>query len=136
MYTNRTTEILSNFSTVPKSSSSDDSYLSILFYFKLCFLIFGVFGNVFCIIIWTKKEFIKMPRSFCCIILSIADTSYLILNFSGVAYDYIEKNKLLFINEFVCQFVLFGVGLALHMDSWIIVLLTTERLVSGKLYYG
>ena len=127
---NATKELLSTVST-PRPSSPDDSYLSILFYFKFCLLIFGCFGNLFCIIIWMKKEFIKMPRSFCCIMLSLADTTYLILNFSGVAYGYIEKKTIYFISGFVCRFLLFGVGFAQHMDSWIIVLLTTERLISG-----
>ncbi len=131
---NVTTELLSTLSTTTKRSSDDDSYLSILFYFKLCLFIFGCFGNAFCIIIWVKKEFIKMPRSICCIILSLADTSYLIFNFSGVAYNYFEKQTIYFISEFVCRFLLFGVGFAQHMDSWIIVLLTTERLISGKLF--
>ena len=131
---NITTKPLSTFSRTTKRSSPDDSYLTIIFYFKLCLLIFGCFGNIFCIIIWAKREFIKMPRSICCIILSLADTSYLILNFSGVAYNYFEKGVIYFISESVCRSMHFGLGFAQHMDSWIIVLLTTERLISGSIW--
>ncbi len=132
---NQTIETALNFSiiTYKSYSSSDNSYVSILFYCKLCLLIFGCFGNGFCIIIWLKREFIKMPRSICCIVLSLADTSYLILNFSGVAYNYIEEKTIFFISGPVCRFMLFGLGLAEHMDSWTIVLLTAERVISGKL---
>ncbi len=128
----QTTDTPSNFSTTDKPPSVQDYfYLTILFYFKLCLLIFGCFGNLFCIIIWNKKEFIKMPRSICCIILSIVDTSSLIFHFSAVAYDYFEKKMIYFISEFVCRFMFFGAGFVQHMDSWIIVILTTERLLSG-----
>ncbi len=104
----QTTDTPSNLPTNDKPPSvQDDSYRTILFYFKLCLLIFGFFGNIFCIVIWVKKEFIKMPRSICCIILSIVDTSSLILHFSAVAYDYFERKMLYFISEFVCRFMLF-----------------------------
>ncbi len=129
MDSNQTTEVQptrTNF-----SSSTDDLYLTIVFYFKLCLLIFGCLGNGLCIVIWMKKEFIKMSRSFCCIILSLVDTTYLILDFSAAAYSYIEKGNIFFISGPVCRFLFFGVAFAQHMDSWIIVLLTIERLISG-----
>ena len=109
------------------SHNNDDSYLVVIFYIKLCFLIFGCFGNLFCVVIWMKKEFIKMPRSISCIILALADTIYLILNFSSLKYNCFEGN----VTESVCRFLFFGVGFSQLMDSWIIVLLTAERLISG-----
>ena len=126
---NQTTEV--QITKTKFSSSTDDSYLTIVFYFKLCLLIFGCLGNGLCIVIWMKKEFIQMSRSFCCIILSLVDTTYLIINFSTIAYSYFEKRNLFLISGPVCRFIFFGVTFAQHMDSWIIVLLTIERLISG-----
>ncbi len=108
-------------------TDTDDSYLTVIFYIKLSFLIFGCFGNGFSVIIWVKRDFIKMSRSISCITLALCDTTYLILNFSSLVYNCFEGNKA----ESVCRFLFFGVGFSQVMDSWIIVLLTAERLISG-----
>ncbi len=115
--------------TIP---TTNDSYKDIVFYIKFVIFIFGCTGNLFCCYIWTKKDFTRMPRSFSCIILSINNTIYLILNISHVGYSIWNDTYRYFATEFGCRFVIFGVGFTSHMDSWIIILLTAERLIAGN----
>ncbi len=106
------------------------NYKTFVFYTKLIFLIIGVIGNMFCIRIWMKKEFLTMSRSCPCITLAGVDTIYVILAFLNIALNYLNETRLFSINAMTCHFSAFIFGYVLQMQSFMVVILTIERAVS------
>ena len=120
------------FSTIsPLSSSINtlDGIFKYIFFLKLILFVVGMSGNIFCIIIWMKKDFIRMPRSSACIVLAISDSLFLMTSVPNNVVKYINNGEtnLLFTNEFFCRLMITTFGISQLLDSWMIVTLTVER---------
>ncbi len=92
-------------------------------------ILFKFLGNIFSIIIWLKRDFIRMPRSSACILLAIADSMFLMTSVPNSIVKYINGGgrELLATNEFFCRLMIVTFGTSKLLDSWMIVTLTAER---------
>ncbi len=129
---NATTKYGFNYSTTilqpnQKSMTTPD-YVKILFYLMLFCFIFGGLGNIFSIIIWMRKHFIKTARSPACITMAAVNMVYVTVMFANLAGSYYTGKNLHSKSIFLCKFVRATTGFCQHIESWVIVILTAERL--------
>ncbi len=83
---------------ITKQRPLNPDYFYHTFHTKIFFFIIGIFGNVLCLLIWTKPDFLKMSRSSTCIVLTLADLTYLIqMLVSAVIKNFTGKIILLII---------------------------------------
>ena len=68
------------FSTI---KTGYQSYLEWIFYIKLVCFLFGSIGNIFCIFVWSKRQFLTMSRSPACLVLSMANACHVTLIFTS-----------------------------------------------------
>ncbi len=120
-----TTTGISEFNT--KSYNTLD-YVTAVYYILLCCFIFGGLGNIFSIIIWTRKRFRKTPRSPACLMMATANVVYVTLRFSSFAYNYLTGRPLELESMFICKMMRATLGFCQHIESWMIIILTIERL--------
>ena len=76
---NITDDIEENQLNIISKPPINPDYFYYVFYSKIFFFIIGIIGNILCIIIWTKPNFLKMSRSSTCIVLAVVDLIYLLL---------------------------------------------------------
>ena len=93
-------------------------------------ILFGVPGNILCILTTRQKSFLKMSRTPLIITLSLVDILYLIIQYTRTVYTYTHKRSILHISNITCKFADFSYLFCVHMDAWMIVVMSIERLVA------
>ena len=127
-----------NISLDKNKSKSDDKEELILKYIeivKILFYLMGISGNVFCIIIWTKKRFLLMARSTTCLTLAAANLAYLTTHACNVLVEAVDGADIVARSNLSCKFMFGLFAFCQHLDSWCIVTLTIERLFAIALPY-
>ena len=93
-------------------------------------MIFGIPGNILCILTIRQKSFSKMSRTPLIITLSLTDILYLIIQYIRTVYTHTHKGSILDISNITCKFADFSYLFCVHMDAWMIVIMSIERLVA------
>ena len=128
-YNSITGSTLSTVSPLSTLINTNDGIFKYIFFTKLILFVIGMSGNIFCIIIWMKKDFIRMPRSSACIVLAISDSLFLMTSVPNSMVKYINNGgiELIATNKFFCHLIIVTFGISQLLDSWMIVTLTAER---------
>ena len=100
------------------------------FYTHTIMLFFGIPGNILCILTIRQKSLSKMARTSISITLAIVDSLYLIVQYTRTVYNHLHKDTILNISNIICKFSDFSYLFCTHMDAWMIVLMSIERLVA------
>ena len=129
----------SNYVVRVNNDKEEDVMQDIVRGIKIFFFIIGISGNIFCLIIWMKKRFLQMPRSTTCLTLAIVNQGFLLIQATNsiMLGSFSSDINLFRLDDsgVSCRITLFFFGLFQHLDSWMIVTLTLERLVATTMVY-
>ena len=93
-------------------------------------ILFGIPGNILCILTIRQKSFSKMSRTPIIITLSLVDILYLIIQYIRTVYTHIHKRSILHISSITCKIGDFSYLFCVHMDAWMIVVMSIERFLA------
>ncbi len=99
-------------------------------YAQLVAYVFGIFGSLLIIVIMIRPTFRKMPKSRICLTLAIIDLSFLIYVFCTSLYEILNGVSPLLDNVILCRLNIPLTGFLTHMDAFLVIFLTTERLLA------
>ena len=111
-----------------KENHMSDLALGAVYYLKLFISLLGLFGNLCSIAIWLTKQFRKTARSTIVIVLALANTVFLGLVMEQAIDLRFDGFAFLATSDISCRIKGALFGISRQMDSWLILLLTTERL--------
>ncbi len=118
-------------SQIDHENKMSDLALGTVYYLKVLVFIFGCFGNLCSIGIWLTKQFRQTARSTICIVLAFANTAFLILMMGESTTLYFNGFTLfdnLYTSNISCRIKSALFAVSRQMDSWLILLLSVERL--------
>ncbi len=90
----------------------------------------GGIGNAICLSVMLKAPFKEMPHSIMCAALAFVDLAYLLLSFSVSLVLIMTGEPIGLINGFLCKLSMSFLYLCTHLDAFIIVGLSLERVVA------
>ena len=93
-------------------------------------MLFGIPGNILCILTIRQKSFSEMSRTPIIITLSLIDILYLTIQYIRTVYTHTHKGSILHISNITCKFGDFSYLFCVHMDAWMIVVMSIERFVA------
>ncbi len=101
----------------------------IVAYLSLIVGILGLLGHILSLIILLRPPFNDMPHCLFCINLACIDIVYmlLLLNFSSI--QIVTGKSAMLLSTFWCKLMLSFGYLCIHLDSWVLVGLSVERLI-------
>ncbi len=105
-------------------------YVKYTFYAYSCMLVFGVPGNILVILTNTISVTHKAARNLICVALSVVDLCFLVIQYTRMAYLHFVWNDLKNVNVVTCKLSDYCYFLFSHLDAWMIVMMSVERLVA------
>ena len=77
-----------------------------------------------------QKSLSKMARASITITLALVNSLYLITIYVRTIYYYVHKDSTVHISNIICKLSDFSYSFCTHMDAWLIVLMSIERLLA------
>ncbi len=108
----------------------DEFIEQLVSYSVLIISIFGVFGNIFCLTIMSRLPFSEMVHSIMCASLAFVDLVFMIFQLNISVIRIITGKHLAHINSPLCKFGINFSFLCMHLDAWILVGLSLQRIVA------
>ena len=105
-------------------------YVKYTFMAYTIMLIFGIPGHILSILTITQTSLSKTSRTFLCVALSVVDSCFLITQYIRMAGHHIHNNDFVNVSHIVCKLGDFSFLYFTHMDAFIIVVISTERLLA------
>ena len=93
-------------------------------------IVFGIPGHILSILTITKTSLRRTARASLCVVLSIVDSCFLITQYIRMAGHYIHQNDYVNESKLMCKFGDFSFIYFAHMDAFMIVFISIERLLA------
>ena len=98
--------------------------------FQLPVYVLGIFGSIFIIIVMFRPTFRAMPRSMICMALAAVNLLFLLYSLSVGIYEIIEGIQPQVSHRFLCKLHMPLSAFCIHMDAFLITILTIERFLA------
>ncbi len=121
-----TTQETDYLSTSIKSEFID----KLITYSLLTVSILGTLGHVLSLIVMLRRPFNEMPHSIICVALSGVDLAYMVLHISTTSMEILTGSGLMFKNDYCCKMFVTVILMCLHLDAFILVGLSIERIIA------
>ena len=99
-------------------------------YTSVIICIFGGVGNLLSLILMLRPPFNNMPHCILCASLAFVDLAFMVHKLGISLIVIILGKHLPIINGTLCKFGIFFSYLCLHLDAWIIIGLSLERVIA------
>ena len=93
-------------------------------------IICGLPGNILCILTIKKTSLRRTARASLCVLLSVVDSCFLITQYVRMIGHYLNQDDYINVSKIMCKFGDFSYIYFVHMDAFIIVLISIERLMA------
>ena len=93
-------------------------------------IVFGIPGHILSILTITKTSLRNTARASLCVMLSIVDSCFLITQYIRMAGHHIHQNDYVNESKLICKFGDFSFIYFAHMDAFMIVFISIERLLA------
>ena len=91
-------------------------------------LILGIPGHILTFVVFTQTSLSKTSRASLCVALSFVDSGFLLVQYIRMAYHHLHHTDIVNTASIARKFGRFLYLFFTHMDAFIIVLISTERL--------
>ena len=98
--------------------------------FKLVAFVLGILGSLLIIVIMIRPTFHKMPKSRICLALAVVDLLFLMYIFCTGLYEVITGVPPVLDNAILCKLNPSLIWFFTHMDAFLVIFLTIERLLA------
>ncbi len=115
------------YTSIDKKTEFIDNFIT---YSILITSILGMLGNILCLILMLRQPLRGMPHSLLCAALGFVDLCYVLMQISNCSIRIATGKLATLLNSFSCKFVGTFTLCCLHLDCWILVGLSLERLVA------
>ena len=106
------------------------TYVKFTFIAYTVMLIFGIPGHILSILTITQTSLFRTSRVSLCVALSVVDSCFLITQYVRMTGHHIHNNDSVNISNIVCKLGDFSFLYFTHMDAFIIILISIERLLA------
>ncbi len=112
------------------TSVKNDFIDTLITYSLLTISILGALGHILSLIIMLRPPFNEMPHSIICAALSGIDLAYMMLQISTASVNLLTGSDLMLQNDYCCKLSITVTLLCLHLDAFILVGLSIERIIA------